>query len=172
MKQTTKTQGGFFSKFLLVLLAVIMIMVTSCQKSHNPFRKTVALNAVFQDTGTLLVPGSPGVPEQVRINGWGSGTPIGKSIFEDNVKVDMSVDPEIITGVDVITSENGDKIFSTFRGYSPDPDESGNYEVFNKDSISGGTGRFAGATGSFTVHVKGNFSLPTETATYTGSITY
>lgn len=164
---------SLFGRYRFVLLPlVIAILASSCQKPHEHLKKTVSLNAVFQDTGTLIVPGSPGVPEQVRINGWGSGTPIGKSTFEDHIKVNTSVSPEIITGVDVITTSNGDKIFSTFTGYSPDPDEQGNYGVFNNDTITGGTGKFAGATGSFTVTVKGNFNLPTETATYAGTITY
>ena len=161
------------SRYRFVILAgVIAMLASSCQKPHEHIKKTVSLNAVFQDTATLIVPGSPGVLEQVRINGWGSGTPIGKSTFEDNVKVNTSVSPEIINGVDIITTANGDKIFSTFTGYSPDPDEQGNYEVFNKDTITGGTGKFAGATGNFTVHVKGNFNLPTENTTFAGTITY
>lgn len=57
-------------------------------------------------------------------------------------------------------------------GYSPDSDEEGNYGLFNKDTITAGTGKFAGATGSFTVAVKGNFNLHTENTTFAGTITY
>ena len=166
-------QQSLFSRYrFFFLLAGILMLASSCQKPHEHIKKTVSLNALFKDTATLIVQGSPGVLEQVRINGWGSGTPIGKSTFEDNVKIDISVSPEIIHGVDIITTEDGDKIFSIFNGYSPDPDKQGNYEVFNKDTIIGGTGKFASATGSFTVTVKGNFNLPEETAIYTGTITY
>ncbi|MEP6950328.1 MAG: hypothetical protein ABI863_13675 [Ginsengibacter sp.] len=172
MKQTAKTQIASFSKFILMLLAVIMMLATSCQKPHEHIKKTVPLTAEFQDSVTVIVQGSPGVLEQVRVNGWGSGTPIGTSTFEDDVKVDASVSPEIIKGVETITTANGDKIFATINGTSPDPDEQGNYEVFNKNTITGGTGKFAGATGSYSVTVKGNFNVLTENDTYAGTITY
>ncbi len=173
---TTRLRHSIYHQFTwhftLLLGVLAMLFVSSCQKSHNYLKKTVPLDAEFEDTATLISPGSPGVPEQVRINGWGSGTPIGESTFEDNVQVDVSVDPEIIKGVETITTANGDKIFSTIAGYSPAPDKEGNYEVFNTNTIVGGTGKFAGATGSYTVTVKGNFSVLTESDTFKGTITY
>lgn len=171
MKQVSTTTAVTGLSFVLVAGAIAM-MAASCQKPHDHIKKTVPLTAAFQDSVTVIVQGSPGVLEQVRVNGWGSGTPIGTSTFEDNVQVDGSVSPEIIKGVETITTPNGDKIFATINGTSPDPDEEGNYEVFNKNTITGGTGKFAGATGSYSVTVKGNFSLPTETDTYSGTITY
>jgi hypothetical protein len=162
-----------FSKYRLVLmLAVIAMLVNSCKKEDHQCEKTVPLKGEFVTSVMVIVPASPGVLEQVRITGTGSGTPFGKATLEDNVNVDMSVSPEIISGTSTITAENGDQIFSTISGYSPAPDASGNFQVFNTHTIIGGSGKFAGATGTFKETAKGNFASPTSTDTLDGTITF
>ena len=64
-----------------------------------------------------------------------------------------------------------DQIFSTFSGSVEGPDDNGTLLVTNNHIIIGGTGRFVGATGSFTVHGIANNNVPTGTETLDGTIT-
>lgn len=161
-----------FANSYFLLIGFIPVLMWSCQKSYGHFKKTVPLNAEFQVATTIISPAGPGVLEHASASGSGSGTPFGTATVGDDIHVDMSVSPEIITGVDTITTSNGDKIFSTFTGTSPAPDEDGNFQVFNSATIRGGTGKYAGATGHFNVTLNGNFKNPTADAVYTGTITY
>lgn len=161
-----------FANYYFLLIGFIPVLAWSCQKSDGHPKKTVPLNAEFQVATTIISPGGLGVLEHASASGSGSGTPIGNATVGDDIKVDVSVSPEIINGVDTITVSNGDKIFSTFTGTSPGPDEDLNFQVFNTATIRGGTGKYAGATGNFTVTIKGNFKNPTADAVYAGTITY
>jgi hypothetical protein len=166
------TQRKAFSKYLSVLLlAGIAMLITSCHKEDNHHKKTVPLKGEFVTSVSVIVPPSPGVLEQIRVTGTGSGTPFGKATFESNIKVDITVSPEITSGTDTITAENGDQIFSTISGYVPGPDANGNYQVFNTHTITGGSGKYAGATGTYKVTSKGNIKSFTGTATLDGMIT-
>jgi hypothetical protein len=46
---------------------------------------------------------------------------------------------------------NGDEISGTFEGHLTDPDMDGVYDNYETAEVTGGTGRFADATGSFTL---------------------
>ncbi len=156
----------------VILLAGFAMLITSCHKEDNHHKKTVPLKGEFVTSVLLIVPPSPGVLEQIRVTGTGSGMPFGKATFESNIKVDITASPEITSGTDTITAENGDQIFSTISGYIPGPDANGNIQVFNTHTITGGSGKYAGATGTYKVTSKGNIKSPTGTATLDGMITY
>lgn len=160
------------SKYRFVILfAGFAMLITSCHKEDNHHKKTVPLKGEFVTSLTIIVPASPGVLEQIRVTGTGSGTPFGKANYESNVNVDITVSPEITSGTDTITVENGDQIFSTISGYIPGPDANGNFQVFNTHTITGGSGKYAGATGTYKVTSKGNIKSFTGTATLDGMIT-
>ncbi len=162
-----------FSRYrFALLLAGFSLLITSCHKEDNHHKKTVPLKGEFVTNLTLIVPASPGVLEQIRVTGTGSGTPFGKATYESDVKVDITASPEITSGTDTITAENGDQIFSTISGYIPGPDANGNVQVFNTHTITGGSGKYAGATGTYKVTSKGNIESLTGTATLDGMITY
>ncbi|MEO5997497.1 MAG: hypothetical protein ABIN89_12230 [Chitinophagaceae bacterium] len=156
----------------VILLAGIAMLITSCHKEDNHHKNTVPLKGEFVASVTVIVPPSPGVLEQLRITGKGSGTPFGKATFEENVKVDVTASPETVKGTETITAENGDQIFSTVSGYVSPPDAKGNYQVFNTSTITGGTGKYAGATGTYKETYTGNIAAPTSTAVFDGNITY
>ncbi len=161
-----------FSKYCLVLLlAGITLLVSSCHKEDNN-KKTVPLKGEFVASVTVIVPASPGVLEQIRVTSKGSGIPFGKATFEENAKVDITASPEITNGTEIITAENGDQIFSTVSGYIPSPDAKGNFQVFNTNTIIGGSGKYAGAKGTYKETATGNIGAPTVTIVLDGSITY
>ena len=64
------------------------------------------------------------------------------------------------------------KYFQLLSGSVVVPDENGNFLVTNHNIITGGTGRFARATGSFTQMVLQAFTFLQEALTFDGTISY
>ena len=167
-----------FAKYRLVLmLAVIAMIISSCQKenllssSQKPdllsssqkqdiVKKAVPFKAIFE---TFAENNSP------IITGTGTGTHIGKSTFVATVNGDNF---PLLTGTQTLTAANGDQLFSTISGSVVGPDENGTLLITNNNIITGGTGRFAGATGSFIAHGIANINVPTGTVTFEGTISY
>jgi ABC-type glycerol-3-phosphate transport system permease component len=165
------------SKYRLVLiLPVIAMIISSCQKenllSSSPnqdllssskqdiVKKAVPFKAIFE---TFAENNSP------IITGTGTGTHIGKSTFVATVNGDNF---PLLTGTQTLTAANGDKIISSISGSVVGPDENGTLLITNNNIITGGTGRFAGATGSFIAHGIANINVPTGTVTFEGTISY
>ncbi len=170
MKQVSITKNAFISAFshycLIFLFGVITMMSSSCQKDKDHIKKTVPLNAEFQTVSTML---QQGPPELDSINGQGNGTPIGKSSFIANAQFDENGN---LTGKIVATSDNGDKFFANIVGHAPVIDSKGNITLHFDATISGGTGKFAGATGNFSGIAHENMTTPDGSATWEGTITY
>jgi hypothetical protein len=55
-----------------------------------------------------------------------------------------------LTGTAVFTAANGDQLFTTFSGTATFPGPNGIVTASGTDTVTGGTGRFVGASGSLT----------------------
>lgn len=100
------------------------------------------------------------------ITGSGIASHIGRFTWTAN---DNEETFPVITGTQIITAANGDQIFITHTGYVTDLGNNRLQADFNND-ITGGTGRFKGATGNFQTS-----ALVTETSvtgTINGTIDY
>ncbi len=142
----------------VILLAGIAMLITSCHKEDNHHKKTVPLKGKM----TLIVKGN-------TVSGTGTATHIGRfTIVEPNNSIERNADGSLtITGTAIITAANGDEIFATHSGEVKFLDN-GMAQVTAEFTITGGTGRFAGATGSFEV-----LSLPNPgDYTLNGTISY
>ena len=77
-----------------------------------------------------------------------------------------------VFGEQLFTAANGDRLFATISGqFQPTPE--GNLEATLSGVITGGTGRFAGATGSYDFHIVATPVAPgvfESTATIDGTI--
>ncbi len=165
-----------FGKYRLVLLlAGIAMLFGSCQKEalqtssqnqdflnisqkQNQQEKSVP----FKGKMTLIVKGN-------TVSGTGTATHIGRfTIVEPNNHIKRNADGSLtITGTAIITAANGDEIHATHSG-SVHFLSNGMVQVNAEFTIMGGTGRFAGATGSFEV-----LSLPNPgDYTLNGTISY
>jgi hypothetical protein len=112
----------------------------------------------------------------IQINGTRNATHLGKSTWTaSNIQVDLSQLGAGIVGVtydDTITAANGDTLTTTAVAtidISTLPAPLGFSAV---ETIDGGTGRFAQASGSFTVSGSVDINTFVLTFTSTGSITY
>ncbi|MEO8429469.1 MAG: hypothetical protein ABI651_20440 [Verrucomicrobiota bacterium] len=103
--------------------------------------------------------------------GRGKATHLGRFAWELAVEINNS-DPTALTatGTGVLTVANGDSLFTEFTATAsptPIPDVIFIIEVH---SITGGTGRFAGATGGFTRQALSNLALGFSSGLFDGTI--
>jgi hypothetical protein len=77
----------------------------------------------------------------------------------------------VLTGVLTITAANGDQLFVTHSGFAQDLGN-GMLQVDFVNSITGGTGRFAGATGSFDTHASVSDVAGGGSSTLEGTINF
>ncbi|MEO5999034.1 MAG: hypothetical protein ABIQ00_20350, partial [Chitinophagaceae bacterium] len=149
-------QRKTFSKCVFVLLiAGVAIVGGSCQKGAHE-NKCVPIKGKFTTSAT-----------ETGIVGTGTESRIGRFtlVAEDQVSFPN------ITGTVIITTANGDKIFATHTG-KIEPQANDMLKVHLDNTIKGGTGRFAGATGSFSIDDLVDGSTGNGNATFDGTICY
>lgn len=74
------------------------------------------------------------------------------------------------TGTYEFTAANGDEVYAEFDGYSAPTDIPNVIAIVETATITGGTGRFAGATGSFTAYRLFDRVSGTTTGHFEGTI--
>ena len=113
--------------------------------------------------------GTPGNPPymSVQVTATGNATQLGLFTYTELDTVDTST--RIGTGTFVFTAANGDTVFGTISGqatFTPP-----NVLTIEENAIiTGGTGRFAGVTGSFTAARLKNTVTGLTTASFKGTI--
>src|SRR5262249_21321618 len=85
----------------------------------------------------------------VDIDAGGNATHLGLFTVEIPHLVDLTT--RTATGYYVFTAANGDTLIAEFTGQAGPSDIPGVPRIVEVATITGGTGRFAGATGGFTV---------------------
>lgn len=100
--------------------------------------------------------------------GTGIGTHVGQFSFTQTVTVDFVTGTS--TGSAHLIAANGDSIFTTIAG-SGDMIEPDLFSIEDVHTITGGTGRFAGGQGSFTVTRLASGVTFLTSGSYEGAIT-
>ena len=122
------------------------------------------------NTSFVLIQGPPNIIQIV--SGEGVASHLGKSTFEAHTSVTVNPQPPFtVNGTRTITAANGDKIFTTFTGTSV-PVVNGMNGADLQETITGGTGRFENASGSFTTTARNNFNTSSFKADFDGYIKY
>jgi hypothetical protein len=105
----------------------------------------------------------------VTTDGSGNGTHLGKFSFTQRVTLTFATGTT--TGVAHWVAANGDSIDTTVAGSGHLTGAPGEIDITDVHIITGGTGRFAGAQGSFTVKRFASAITFTTSGTYDGTIT-
>ena len=122
------------------------------------------------ETSIAVLQGPPNLVQ--RVSGTGIASHLGKSTFEATSYVTVSFPaPFAVSGERTITAANGDQLFTTFTGTST-PVVNGMNGADLVETITGGTGRFENASGSFTVAARNNFLTSSFRADFEGYIKY
>ena len=117
---------------------------------------------------------SVGPPQQLLVDGTVTGvaTHLGQFTMHYNVVVSNPINPVATsTGSAQLTAANGDMIFTTIIGQGvPAPGAPGFAQITEQNTITGGTGRFAGAQGSFTVERLVELATGLTSGSFNGAI--
>ncbi len=172
-------------KFSTLFVLGTICFLASCQKENviTPAseNKTISENAKMKESGVPFKAGfnntsqvlAPPPMVQIQITGEGSGSHIGKATLAANVTVNLTTPPPFsINGTAVITAANGDQIFVSVTGSRTAADATGAYTGTTSNTVTGGTGRFENASGSFEGKITANVTSPNSTVTYQGYISY
>jgi len=157
MKSTTR------SNVYLPLAALILtaaLAVPAAAQTQVPFNGALQGNdfdiAFTNTTVTVLTVGT------------GVGTLVGQFSFTQTVTIDFATGAS--TGSAHLIAANGDSISTTITG-SGEIIEPGLFKIEDVHTITGGTGRFAGAQGSFTVKRLASGVTFLTSGSYEGTIT-
>ena len=153
--------------FLTTVLSTLILV--SWKKQGNqliaeqPFKGSYTTNAQILSGPPML---------QQRITGVGHSSHLGKSEFVANTTLNLTTPPPFsLGGTAVFTAANGDQIFTSFSGTAT-PNMQGQNEVEMTHTITGGTGRFENASGTFTGYTVAVPGHSTGFITNEGTISY
>ena len=156
----TKITSHLFGS--MASLALTAVLASSAVAQH-----TVPLKGSLQgnDSDQLLSPTSI----LVTSTGTGHSTLLGLFSFTLLSTVDLTQFTE--TGLAQFTAANGDSVFATVVGSAGPTDDPDVISISETYTITGGTGRFEGAQGTFTAARLGNGVTFTTVGTFNGTIT-
>jgi hypothetical protein len=143
---------------LVATTALLASVAVSATAAETPFKGTV--DAV--ETGTVV----GGTRFLVR-DGGGTATHLGK--YTEHITMQINLSTRHSMGAATFTAANGDTLTATVEGQAT-PASPGVLSIVEVYSITGGTGRFADATGSFTLHSTANQATGVSSGTFSGAI--
>ena len=147
----------FFAVVAASAVSLASIAV-SAVAAETPFKGTV--NAV--ETGTVVFPTA-----SLTRDGTGTATYLGK--YTEHIAMTIDLPTMSSTGAATFTAANGDTLTATVVGQATrtGPTTLSIVEVY---TITGGTGRFADATGTFTLKSTVNQTTGVSSGTFSGAI--
>jgi len=116
------------------------------------------------------VPGGPPTLVDALVTAEGNATRLGNFALAIPHRVDRSTLPPSLSGFYYFTAANGDEVYAEFAGYSMPTEIPNVLAIVETATITGGTGRFAGATGSFTAYRLFDRVALTTTGYFEGTI--
>ena len=143
---------------LVVAVAVSLASVAVAVAAETPFKGR--LDAV--ETSQLVFPIA-----SVDREGTGTATYLGK--YTEHATLQVNVLTGSSTGASTFTAANGDTLTASITGQST-PTSPGVLSIVEVYTITGGTGRFADATGTFTLKSTLNLATGVSSGTFSGAI--
>jgi hypothetical protein len=140
MKTTTKKLSGLRILYLVALSLLLGVSLAAAQQ-RVPFKGSMQGND--QDIG------STDTTVTVLTTATGIGSHVGQFSFTQTWTVNETTGD--ITGSAQWTAANGDSFDTTLAGSGEPTDIPNVFRITEIHTITGGTGRFAGAQGSFTM---------------------
>jgi hypothetical protein len=151
-----------FSSATLVAFALIAMLGAASQVSANDL---VPLHGRL--AGDVTRAGAPPIVS-VNIEGGGQASHLGS--FAVSIPHSVNVVTRTATGEYLFVAANGDTLTATFTGTSTPTADPTVLAIVENATITGGTGLFAGATGSFTTERFYDTVAGTTAGSFEGSI--
>ena len=144
----------------LTSLAVVLFVGRATAGEQVPFNGTLAGDVTHTPVDAQT--------NAVLVEATGTATQMGQ--FAMVSAHHLNTVARTAAGTFVFTAANGDKVFADFTGQGQ-PATPGVVAVVETATITGGTGRFAGASGSFVVQRIYDRAAGTTTGSFQGAIT-
>jgi hypothetical protein len=144
---------------VLAVASLVSVVTPVAAGKQAPFKGTLK--------GVVTRSGAPPVVS-VNINGSGNATRLGH--FTVSIPHSVNVVSRTATGEYIFVAANGDTLTATFTGASTPTADPDVLSIVENATITGGTGRFAGATGSFTTERLYDTVAGTTAGCFSGSI--
>ena len=148
----------FFALVAASAVALALI-ATSAVAAATPFKGTVHAVEANQLVFPVL---------SVNRTGTGNATYLGK--YREHVTLQVTVITRSSTGAATFTAANGDTLTASVVGQATLTSTPGVISVVEVYTITGGTGRFAATTGTFTLHSTAIQATGVSSGTLSGSI--
>jgi hypothetical protein len=128
------------------------------------------IKGTLQGQEADVLQGNP--PQLILVDGSVSGIAAHLGLFTMTYKVTVTLPAGSSTGSAQLTAANGDMIFTTIVGQGTAvPNMPGLNQIVEINTITGGTGRFAEAKGSFTVDRLVDLATGLTSGSFNGMIT-
>lgn len=154
-----KIRHSLFFALVAVFVVSPTIVSASAVAAETPFKGTV--DAV--ETGVTTFP-----IRSITREGTGTATYLGK--YTEQVTAQINLVTRHLTGTATFTAANGDTLTATVEGQATPTTTPGVLSIVEVYTITGGTGRFAGATGSFTLESTVTQATGVSSGTFSGAI--
>lgn len=145
----------------LAVLVVLGLAAPVAARDQVPFKGRFELN------GGIVTPVAPPIVS-VEIDGTGNATQLGQ--FTVSVPHLVNRSTGMLVGSYEFTAANGDTLTADFVGQAVPSGVPGVLFVVEAATITGGTGRFTGATGSFTTERLVDTTTGTVIGSFVGTI--
>ena len=158
----TLLRSGMYLPMAAMILVAIAVPMTA--QDQVPFKGSIQGHEIDTPQG-----GPPPTTLKVAGSATGIGTHVGQFSFTYQLTVTLA--NGTATGSAQSIAANGDSIYSTVAGSSERTATPGVSSITEINTITGGTGRFAGAQGSFTVERLINQITGLTSGSFHGTIT-
>jgi hypothetical protein len=144
----------------IVLVSETLVASASAEKPL-PFRGSVEALEIYQVNGPTMF---------VTATGSGEAAYLGRYTVSYEVEVDLPTGTGSGLSAQYMAA-NGDRLFAEGSGQATPTDDPSVFLVVEIFTITGGTGRFAGATGNFTETRQVNIATGATSGTMDGELT-
>ena len=127
---------------MAAIILIVALAVPAAAQNRVPFKGTMQGDDIDS-------PGPSPTTLVATTTGTGIGTLVGQFSFTQELTLDLVT--LTATGFSHWVAANGDGIDTTLAGSGEPTDTPGVFRITDINTITGGTGRFAGAQGSFTM---------------------
>jgi hypothetical protein len=130
----------------------------------------VPLKGRYEGSYTFTPDAAPSPFASVHLEATGNATHLGRFTLDFPHRVNLAAVPITGVGTAQLTGANGDTLISDSTGVATPLATPGAYTIVETHTIIGGTGRFAGATGTFIVTRAVDLANPLTSAVIEGTI--
>jgi len=153
-----------------IYLPIAAMLLTAAFAISAAAQKQVPFKGSLQGHETDTPEGGP-PPTTLNVDGNTTGIASHVGQFSFSYQLTVTLADGTATGSAQLIAANGDSVFTTVAGSSEPTATPGVFSITEVDTITGGTGRFAGAQGSFTVERLVNLATGLTSGSFHGTIT-